>query len=185
MKTLLKLHNAIGNSLLARGVKKTYQWFLFASGAAIVLAMLATVLLRYVFKTNLFGIEEIILTVAMWFYFLGGANGSMEDSQISADIVSVFIKSEKVRRWLSLFTRVIEIVVLVFFIVMTVRLLAINFVRYPTTQGLKIPFVVPQMAILVGFVLMLLYSLGHFVDDLGSKPEDGSPRDEIRMKGDN
>lgn len=177
MNVLTKFRHAVFDSAVAQRIRKIYQVFLFASGAAIVLAMLATVLMRYVFQTDLFGMEEIILVVAIWFYFLGGANGSMEDSQISADIVTVFIKSDKIKRGLRIVTRLIEITALVFFIVMTVRLLVTNFIRFPTTQGLKIPYVVPQMGILVGFVLMLLYSLGHLMVDLSPATTEVSPRD--------
>jgi TRAP-type C4-dicarboxylate transport system, small permease component len=175
MNPFLKLYDLVWKNPLARGMQKTYQLFLFLSGAAIVLAMIATVLMRYVFRTDLFGMEEVILTVAIWFYFLGAANGSMEDSQISADITTVFIKSEKIKLYLKIFTRVIEIVVLVFLIVMTARLLHTNYVRFPTTRGLKIPYIVPQAAILVGFVLMLFYSIGHLLVDLSSKAKSGAP----------
>ncbi|MCC8166543.1 MAG: TRAP transporter small permease [Planctomycetes bacterium] len=171
MRSLQKFYHAVWDNSLARRLRKVYQAFLFASGAAIVLAMLATVLMRYVFKTDLFGMEEVVLTVAIWFYFLGAANGSMEDSQIRADITTVIIKSAGIRRFLRILTRLIEIVVLVFFIVMTVRLLITNFIRFPTTQGLKIPYVVPQMAIAIGFVLMLFYTIGHLLVDIAPEAE--------------
>lgn len=169
MKSLLEFHDTLWNSRTALYIQKIYQIFLFISGAAIVLAMLATVLMRYVFRTDLFGMEEVILTVTMWFYFLGAANGSKEDTQIRADIVNVMIKNRNIKWSLQLITRVIEIVVLIFFIVMTVRLLVINYVRFPTTPGLKIPFLVPQAAMLLGFLLMLFYAVGHFIIDLCSR----------------
>jgi TRAP-type C4-dicarboxylate transport system permease small subunit len=174
----MKFHDVVGNSLTARWVKKIYQTFLFASGAAIVLTMLATVLMRYIFQTDLFGIEEIILAVTIWFYFLGGANGSMEDSQICADVLTVLVKNETTRWALRLFTRVVEMVVLMFFIVLTTQLLITNYIRFPTTQGLKIPYIVPQMSIWVGFVLMFLYAAGHLIADLCSRPKPGLPRDD-------
>ncbi len=177
MKSLMAFHDTVGNSWIARSIQHVYQTFLFASGASIVLAMLATVLMRYVFQTDLFGIEEIILTVAIWFYFLGGANGSMEDSQISADIVNVAIKSATLKWGIKLFARLVEVVVLVFFMIMTFQLLITNFIRFPTTQGLKIPYVVPQMAIMVGFVLMFLYAVGHLIVDFCSKPKRDLPHD--------
>jgi len=177
MKFLMKFHDAVGNSFLARSTKKVYQTLLFASGAAVVLAMMATVLMRYVFQTDLFGMEEVVLMVAVWFYFMGGVNGSMEDSQISADIVNVFIKNENIKWGIRLATRVIEVVALAFLIVMTTKLLITNFIRFPTTQGLKIPYVVPQMAILLGFVLMFLYAAGHLIVDVCSKPKNGPPRE--------
>jgi TRAP-type C4-dicarboxylate transport system permease small subunit len=169
MKSLMTLRENIGDSKIARGIKNIYQVFLFISGAVIVLAMVATVLMRYVFKTDLFGMEEIILTVVVWFYFFGGVNGSMEDSQISADIISTLVKNKKVKWVFKIIARIVEIIAIVFFIILSFQLLAVNFKRMPTTQGLKIPYVVPQMAIFIGFTLMLPYTIGHFIVDLWSR----------------
>jgi len=160
----------VGTSHLARGTKHAYQTLLFLSGLFLLLAIVIMVLLRYVFKTNLFGMEEVILTVTFWFYFLGAVNGSMEDSQIRADLIPFFVKNESVKWRLRLFSRAIEIFVLVFMLVMTYGLLAINFRRMPTTQGLKIPYVIPQLSIFLGYALMLVYDVSHFLTDLCSKP---------------
>ncbi len=157
-------------SPFGRGLKWTYQTLLFLSGLFLLLAIIAMVLMRYVFKMNLFGIDEIILTVVMWFYFFGGINGSMEDSHIRADLVSFFVKDTKVIHYLRLFTRLIEICVMVFLIVLSYQLLVTNFQRMPVTQGLKIPYVVPQFAIFIGYILMLVYNVGHFVDSLLAGP---------------
>lgn len=153
----------IGNSRFTKVIRNVYQSAIFLSGMIILLAMIATVLLRYVFKMNLFGMDEIILCFVFWFYFFGGVNGSMEDSHIRADVAATFIKSEKVLWGLRLVTRSIEIVVQVFLIVLSVQLFITNCQRMPSTQGLKIPYIVPQFAIVVGFILMTLYNIAHLV----------------------
>jgi TRAP-type C4-dicarboxylate transport system permease small subunit len=161
---------SVSESRVARVVKSFHQSAIVISGIVIILSMVAMVLLRYVFKLNLFGMDEIILTFIFWFYFFGGVNGSMEDSQIRADIFSVFVKNGRFLWAIRLITRVIEIVVLCFLIYMTVQLLVTNFERMPTTQGLKIPYVIPQLAIGVGFVLMLFYSVGHLLTMIANPP---------------
>ena len=82
-------------SFLAKGIRSFYQTAIFVSGMIILLAMVATVVLRYVLKMNLFGMDEIILCFVFWFYFFGGVNGSREDSQIRADVAATLIKNKK------------------------------------------------------------------------------------------
>lgn len=171
MGSIRNFYERISNSALANGVKWLYQTLLALSGVIILVAMVMMVLLRYVFKINLFGMDEIILCFVFWFYFFGAVNGSREDSQVRADVTGVLIKNKKTSWGLRLFTRLIEVVVLVFLIYMSIWLLLINFNRMPTTQGLKIPYLVPQAAIAVGFILMLIYDVGHLLKALAYGPE--------------
>lgn len=166
-----KFYERICGSAPANGLKWFYQTLLALSGVIILLAMVAMVLLRYVFKINLFGMDEIILCFVFWFYFFGGVNGSREDSQVRADVTSVLIKNRKTVWGLRLVTRAIEILVTIFLIAMSIWLLVINAQRMPATQGLKIPYLVPQFAIAVGFILMLVYNIGHLLKALAYGPE--------------
>lgn len=170
---MLNLYNKIWGSKAELGLRKVYQFLIFLSGLAILLAMMATVLLRYVFKMDLYGIDEVILAVVFWFYFFGGINGSFEDSQVRADVVGTLFKNNlKLQHYLRIVTRIIEIIAIIFLIVMSISLLITNFQRMPVTTGLKIPYVIPQMGVALGFILMLFYSVGHLVKQLGTSPEE-------------
>ena len=164
-------YNKMCQSFLAKGIRSFYQTAIFVSGMIILLAMVATVVLRYVLKMNLFGMDEIILCFVFWFYFFGGVNGSREDSQIRADVAATLIKNKKAVWVLRLVTRVIELVVLAFLVVLSVQLFITNCDRMPSTQGLKIPYIVPQFAIVVGFALMFIYNVGHLLRALIGGPE--------------
>ena len=136
---LKNFYERVGQTRLAKGFKFFYQTAIFISGLIILLAMVATVLLRYVFKLNLFGMDEIILCFVFWFYFFGGINASREDSQIRADVVNALVKNDRVKWALRLVTRSIEIIATAFLSFMAVQLFITNCQRMPTTQGLKIP----------------------------------------------
>ena len=53
------------------------------------------VLLRYVFKAPLMGIEELLLFPTIWLYMLGGAVASEKREHISCGILSLYIRTEK------------------------------------------------------------------------------------------
>lgn len=169
---LKKFTETFGKHKAVHILKALYQNAIFLAGAIILLAMIATVLLRYVFKMNLFGMDEIILCFVFWFYFFGGVNGSMEDSHIRADVIGTFIKNPNILWGLRLVTRIIEIAVQVFLIWLSVELFLTNCRRMPVTQGLKIPYIVPQFAIVVGFILMFLYNVAHLLYSIAHKPQE-------------
>ncbi|MDY3868644.1 MAG: TRAP transporter small permease subunit, partial [Pyramidobacter sp.] len=58
------------------------------------LAVFIEVIMRYIFKTPLVGIEELAAYVAFWLYFIGGTYGSYERSHISADMSSLVFKNK-------------------------------------------------------------------------------------------
>lgn len=158
--------DSVSGSPVAKAVEWLYQSCIFISGLVIFLAMVAEVLLRYVLKMNLFGIDEIILCFAMWFYFFGGINGSKEDSQVRADILSLFFKSKKTVWIIRLVSRIIEIIVTIFLTILAYDLIIVNIQRMPATQGLKIPLIVPQASILIGWFLMAVYNIGHLLTSI-------------------
>ena len=111
---MMNLYNKIWGSKAEAGMRKVYQFLIFLSGLGILLGMMATVLLRYVFKRDLYGVDEIILAVVFWFYFFGGINGSFEDSQVRADVVgTLFKKNKKLQHYLRIVTRIIDIIAFV------------------------------------------------------------------------
>ena len=58
------------------------------------------VLLRYVFHSDLYGYEEIVVIFAFWLYFIGGSYGSYTRTHITADVVSVYVPDGKLKGFL-------------------------------------------------------------------------------------
>jgi len=61
----------------------------------VILIYFVTVVLRNVFNTDFYGMEEIIMLVAVWMYALGGIRGSYDGVHISADLIQASVKSER------------------------------------------------------------------------------------------
>ena len=56
---------------------------------------MAEVLMRYIFKTSLIGIEELAAYIAFWLYFIGSAYGTYERSHIKAELTHMLIKNPR------------------------------------------------------------------------------------------
>ena len=49
------------------------------------------VILRYVFKAPLMGIEELLIFPTIWLYMLGGANASQQRNHIECGILTLYM----------------------------------------------------------------------------------------------
>ena len=81
--------------MLLEKIEKSKLWNAFLSIERILLkiccflvfvVLIISVFMRYVFKSDLYGIEEFVAILAMWMYMLSASYASYEDSHITADI---------------------------------------------------------------------------------------------------
>lgn len=128
---------------------------------AIMLIVVASFLARYLFAFDLYGAEEFLLIAAFWLYFIGAAYGSYEKSHIEADFIQSMVGDTPVTRVLGYLRDLIELGVLIVLTYWSWLLIAFSIERWPISPGWKIPLVVPQSAILVGFILMTLHASVH------------------------
>jgi len=94
---------------------------------------------------------------------MGGAQGSFERSHISADFLGKIMAR---RGWFSaylLLQRGLELFINYFFIYWGYLMLSWSISRWPITPVWRIPFALPQAFIVLGFVLMGLYSTAHYI----------------------
>ena len=87
MKNLLKS--------LWKALLQIEHFVVIACCAAMVLLVFDNVLMRYIFKTSFQGMEDLIMLFAFGIYFIGAALSSREETQITADVMSLFIKKPR------------------------------------------------------------------------------------------
>ena len=135
----------------------------FVSVASLIMAFtfLFVVILRYGFNADLFAYEEWLLIICFWLYFMASALGTYEHSHVNADLLEHLISSPRLNWYRTLLVTVIELVISIVVIYWAVLMIRDEISSYPywqSTIALKIPFLVPRMAVLVGFVFMAFYS---------------------------
>ena len=118
---------------------------------------------RYIFKTDLFGAEELILFAAFWLYFIGSALGTKEDSQISADMTSLFIKNKKVLAAIRVVKFVISFLITSVGVVWAYNYVVRQIEMNAVSNSFKAPLAIQQASILACFILSAIYLLVHIV----------------------
>ena len=136
---------------------------LIVTSALITLLVTFYVVIRYATPINFNGFEEIIILLVVWLYFIGSANASREKSHIAADMLDLFIKSERAKQSLKFFSQVVGFIVLAIMLVLSLDYMAFN-IEYDTkTVIYRFPMYIYHGSMVLGFILMLLYDTCHLI----------------------
>lgn len=155
----------IKKSLIWRFLVSIQQWLMIASSIFVVLIMCAVVVLRYVFRSDLYGIEEIVIIAAFWLYFMGSSYGVYDKSHVKADILPQMM-SKNSQAFLNVVINLIVAILCVLFTYWSIDMIRHCLKYMPRTTGLRIPIAVSQLSIFIGYFLMSFYAVIYFLEDL-------------------
>jgi len=161
----MNIIETIKKSLIWKFLEKIQQWLMIASSIFVVIIMCVVVVLRYVFRSDLYGIEEIVLIAAFWLYFIGSSYGVYDKSHVKADILPQMM-SKKSQAFLSVIISLTVSALCILFTYWSIDMIGHCLKYMPRTTGLRIPIVVSQFSIFVGYFLMSFYSVIYFLEDL-------------------
>ncbi|MBQ9851465.1 MAG: TRAP transporter small permease [Ruminiclostridium sp.] len=168
-------------SLAWKGLSEVIRWLMIACSVISTGCMVYSVVLRYVFKGNFYGSDEVIMLFAFWLYFMGAVYGSFENSHIKADLLNVYIKNMRKKDAVALLGQLLTIVVNTIVLVWAIRYFGAEIAKGGLSTALKIPLVIPKSAVFFGFLLMEFYHVVYFIKNTltfvrkgyFSEPQDG------------
>ncbi|HBW37520.1 TRAP transporter small permease [Desulfosporosinus sp. BICA1-9] len=162
--------NSLGIKQIARisweALLKFQRSVMIVCSLMIVIGISLGATLRYIFKTDLYGMEEIIVIFAFWLYFMGGSYGSYQKNHITADLVSVYVTSPKIRSIVMLISSLITTGLCYMATYYAVSFFSWSLIKGGTSSVWRIPIVIPQGAIFLSFSLMSFYFTIHLIDDI-------------------
>ncbi len=164
--TMTDLHHYLpaGLSRVVDRMVRVKCWFLAIGCLIMAFTFFLVVIFRYLFNADLFAYEEWLLIICFWMYFMGSAVGTHDDSHVAADLLTHVIKNPRTAYMRALIIGIIETAVTLVLVYWAVLMLIDEIASYPrwrTTIALRIPFLVPRIAIFVGFGFMAFYSALH------------------------
>ncbi len=143
------------------------QILIMVVGGGIVGILIFTeVFLRYVLGSPLFGIEELILFIGMWLYFMGASYGAFERTHIKAELINIWCKSERSLAILRSIASIITVILSIVMVSWTYPFFIWELVRGGTSQALLLPNVLCKSAIFFGSVLMSAYFITELIDNI-------------------
>ena len=145
-------------------VVRGWGFFETAIVATIILAipMIMTFLSveRYAFSESTPGLQEFIVIIAAYAYFLGAAMASKYGTQITVTIIDVTRASERTKQYIDILASVITVSICVVF-----TYVAIEYLQSLESEGSRLiypmrwPFQVEAIAFPIGMTLLVVYEL--------------------------
>jgi len=137
------------------------KYLLTALIGVVALGQFVQVITRYVLQIPVMGLEETMLYPTLWLYMLGAVNASRENTQIRANVLEIFIKTERGHALLALVGEIISLAVLVW-----LGWWAWDFTRYAwrvwkESPTLYIPTFYADIALVLAIVLMTVFTVWH------------------------
>lgn len=142
-------------------------------------AMAYETLSRYAFSTTPMGLEEFILVLAAYGYFIGAAHASRKKVHITVTLLDVIKIPETLRKYLAVFSSFVCFATpLVFF------WYAVDYNLFLAQRGVQLvpftwPFWVWTVAMPIGLLVLSIYEFRNMIRDImiirGGKDSDMSP----------
>ena len=139
------------------------KYLLTALIVSVALGQFVQVITRYVFQIPVMGLEETMAYPTVWLYILGSVNASRENTHIRANVLEIFVKTERGHTILTIIGEIISLIVGLWLLSW-----AWDFTRYSwrvwrESPTLYIPTFYSDVALVVGMTLMMIYTAAHLV----------------------
>ncbi len=140
----------------------------------VALGQFTQVITRYVLEIPVMGLEESLLYPTMWLYMLGAVNASRENTHIRANVLEIFLKTRLQHIILAIVGEIICLIIGCWLTYWAWRFTKYSWRVWKESPTLYIPTFYVDVALVIGLVLMVLYTALHLVGhvrDLFSEEE--------------
>lgn len=138
---------------------KLEEFAVFVGMFVVVLSIGYGVLHRYYATGAIVGLEEICVLAGVWMYFFGACLTTYGDTHIKGDLISLFLKSKRKKRVLSIVIKASIAVLLIYVAYKTYLYIDHMATIGVLTTGLKISKIYFLASLFVGFVLMIFHEV--------------------------
>jgi TRAP-type transport system small permease protein len=151
-------------SAVWQGLTPIQNWAAFVLMLAVTFLVFIQVILRYVLRYPLMGIEELLLFPTIWLYFLGGAIASRERNHIECRVVTMYLKKPSALYLANWVKAALSLIVCLWLTYWAYEYLAYAVRVWKESGTLYIPLVLGESAIFIGLALMSIYTLVETLD---------------------
>lgn len=141
----------------------------------IVVAIAITIeaILRYAFSYAILGLEEVMLIIGLYVYFLGSACASRDEAQIRVSIIDQVPIPALTRHVFNTTISFIAFVICGIYAYYSFLYVQWTVVTKVTIPPLNWPHIILGLSMLLGLTLMALHHLTHFIEYLRQRSTSG------------
>lgn len=148
--------------------EKSATVLIISGGVLITLTVVLQVILRYVFKVPLFGLEEFSRLIAVWVYFLGAIFGTKSDTHVQGDVAGRLFTTERPRAVIKAIAWALSLLVCALFLYHSATYSIWLYGTGERSTGLWWPRIYSVGSMLFGALFMTIYSIANVIKYSGA-----------------
>ena len=142
---------------LDRYIEWTANWCVIFSSIAVCAMIFIGAIARYIFHSDFFGSEELILLAAFWLYFIGNALAAKHNTLIKAEMLDMFIKNKKILGLSNILKYLISLSVAAVASVWAIQYLMWNININMRSNVFRFPVYITVIPIAISFIAWTIY----------------------------
>ncbi|MEQ8291228.1 MAG: TRAP transporter small permease subunit [Roseovarius sp.] len=139
------------------------KYLLTALIGIVAIGQFVQVITRYVLQIPVMGLEETILYPTLWLYILGAVNASRENSHIRANVLEIFLKTDRQHTILAIIGEIISLIVGLWLLSWAWDYTSYAWRVWKESPTLYVPTFYSDVALVVGLTLMMFYTAWHLL----------------------
>lgn len=140
-------------------MERGFRYLLTLLIGVVAITQFVQVFTRYVLQTPVMGLEEATVFPSLWLYMMGAANASRENSQIRANVLEIFIKSERGNARLGILTEIVSLIVCGWLIRWAWDFTRYSWRTWRESATLYWPTFYADVALILGLSLVFVFTL--------------------------
>ena len=137
------------------------KYVLTALICIVALGQFVQVITRYLLQIPVMGLEETMLYPTLWLYILGSVNALRENTHIRANVLEIFITTERAHKILAIVGEIISLIVGLWLLSWAWEYTQYAWRVWRESPTLYIPTFYSDIALLAGLGLMMVYTAWH------------------------
>ena len=147
-------------------MERQFRYGLTILLSTVALIQFVQVIWRYILQAPLMGLEELLVYPTLWLYLLGSVNASREDTQIKANVLDVFLKTERSRLAVRIVADVMTVIVSGWLTYWAWDYFMYALKIWKESPTLYIPTFYAECSLFVGLFFMTGYGVKHLVANI-------------------
>ena len=139
-------------------MERFFKYSLTVLFSIVSVLVFVQVVARYVFQLPIMGLDEIMVYPTLWLYWLGSVSASREDTQIKANVLDVFLKTDSAKQKIRIIADVTSFIVALWLTWWTYQYFLYAFRIWKGSPTLYIPMFYAESSMFIGMLFMTLYA---------------------------
>ncbi|SIO10762.1 TRAP transporter small permease [Halodesulfovibrio marinisediminis] len=147
-------------------MEKQFRYGLTILLSSVAILQFVQVIWRYILQAPLMGLDDILIYPTLWLYLLGSVNASREDTQIKANVLDVFLKTDRSRLIVRIIADVMTVIVSAWLTSWAWGYFRYAFRVWKETPTIYLPTFYAECSLFIGLLFMTLFGLYHLAKNI-------------------